>query len=297
MLTIIAGPCSVDDNNIDEIEEILDIKVDGKKVISGTRIVGLKSRTICDNNGNGMGIDFDVFNYNQQLLIDGKTSIDFEILPSIKLAKQIQTKFNCIIATEIMNPAIQMPILDKYLNGSVMPWNPAVNSLGWSIKHMSKYCEKHNNWLLGLKNPKNLGISVEEAEINNKIAPMEKVWCGLASYSHLPNDKKILIHRGVDSEKKSNYRNELVHKTAMRTKNAINGVKLYFDPSHSFGSKMRDKIVSGTIEVMKIRDLFGHFLYDGILIEVGKSKTDTEQHISVKELKQLVDELSKFRRL
>jgi 3-deoxy-D-arabino-heptulosonate 7-phosphate (DAHP) synthase len=38
-------------------------------------------------------------------------------------------------------------------------------------------------------------------------------------------------------------------------------------------------------------------LYDGILIEAGTSKTDSEQHISIKELKELVKELSKFRKI
>ena len=40
-----------------------------------------------------------------------------------------------------------------------------------------------------------------------------------------------------------------------------------------------------------------NFLYDGILIEVGRSKTDTEQHITVKELKELCCQLAEFRDL
>ena len=297
MLTIIAGPCSINYNNINEIEEILNIEINNKKVIAGTRCVGLKSRTTYSDNCIDMGIDFEVFKYNQQLLIDGESCDKFEILPSIQLAKEIQDKYNCIIATEIMNPANQMPLFDKYLTGSFMPWNPAVNALGWNIQYISKYCEKHNNWLLGIKNPKNLGISLEDAEINNNTAPMEKVWSGLASYSNLPNERKILIHRGVDSEKKSNFRNEVVHNVAMRVKNATSGVKLFFDPSHSFGPKMRDEIVNGTIEAMKMKDLFGNFLYDGILIEVGTSTTDTTQHISIKELKELVNKINKIREI
>lgn len=295
MLTIIAGPCSVNKNNIEEIEEILNIEINGNKVISGIRCVGLKSRTNYIDNSYDMGIDLEVFKYNQQLLISGKSYNEFEIMPSIELAKQLQDKYNCIIATEIMEPAIQIPLFDKYLTGSFIPWNPAVNALGWNIQHISKYCEKRDNWLLGIKNPKNLGISVEDAEVKNMTAPMEQVWFGLVSYSNLPNERKILIHRGVDSEKKSNFRSELVHKTAMRVKNSVNGAKLFFDPSHSFGSRMRDEIVNGTIEVMKIKDLFGNFLYDGILIEVGTSTTDAGQHISVKELRELVNKLSEFR--
>jgi hypothetical protein len=209
--------------------------------------------------------------------------------------KEIQDKYNCIIATEIMEPSIQMPLFDKYLTGSFMPWNPAVNALGWNIQYISKYCEKRDNWLLGVKNPKNLGILVEEAEINDKTAPMETVWSGLASYSNLPNGRKVLIHRGVDAEKKSNFRSMLVHKTAMRVKNSVSGAKLLFDPSHSFGPKMRDEIVDGTVEAMKMRDLSGNFVYDGILIEVGTSTTDAGQHISVRELREMVNKISEFR--
>lgn len=297
MLAIIAGPCSINYNNINEVEEILNIEINGRKVIAGTRCVGLKSRTSYINDSKDMGIDFEVFKHNQQLLIDGESCDKFEILPSIELAKQLQNKYDCIIATEIMEPSIQMLLFDKYLTGSFMPWNPAVNALGWNIQYISKYCEKHSNWLLGIKNPKNLGILVEEAEINDKTAPMETVWSGLASYSNLPNERKILIHRGVDSEKKSNFRNEVVHNVAMRVKNATSGVKLFFDPSHSFGPKMRDEIVAGTIEAMKMKDLSGNFLYDGILIEVGTSTTDTTQHISIKELKELVNKINEFREI
>jgi hypothetical protein len=46
---------------------------------------------------------------------------------------------------------------------------------------------------------------------------------------------------------------------------------------------------------MKIDDK--NYLYDGILIEAGNSETDTEQHITINELKILCKELSKFREL
>ena len=59
---------------------------------------------------------------------------------------------------------------------------------------------------------------------------------------------------------------------------------------------MRDHIVEGTIEAMKMKDEDENFLYDGILIEVGDSVTDTYQHITVQELKDMVTELSKFRK-
>lgn len=294
MLTIVAGPCSIDKKNICEVEEILSIKINNKKIIAGTRAVGLKSRTEYSQNNHGMGIDFENFNYNMQILINGGSINDFIDLPSILLAKKLQEKFNCIIATEIMEPAIQMPLLEKHLKGMVLPWNPAVNQLGWPIKYMSEYCEK-NNWFLGFKNPKNLGITVENSEKNNIISSMERVWKGLTTFSNLQNNKKILIHRGVDSEIKSNFRNEPVHKTAIRTKLSIPNIKLFFDPSHCYGEKLKDKIVEGTIEAMQLKDLNNNYLYNGILIEVGTSETDTKQHITINELIILVKELNKFR--
>lgn len=126
---------------------------------------------------------------------------------------------------------------------------------------------------------------------------MEKVWLGLSSYSNLPNERKVLIHRGVDSEIKSDFRNEVVHQCAKRAKMASDGIKLYFDPSHSFGPKKRDEIVNGTIEAMKMKDSKGNFLYDGILIEVGTSVTDTNQHITIQELKNMIGKINEFREI
>ena len=60
---------------------------------------------------------------------------------------------------------------------------------------------------------------------------------------------------------------------------------------------MREKILPATLKAMKIKISENEFLYDGILIEAGTSKTDSEQHISIKELKELVKELSKFRKI
>lgn len=295
MLKIIAGPCSVDENNINEVEEILNIKINGKRAIAGTRVVGLKSRTTCNDSGEGMGVDFEKYNENLNILMAGGTVDDLEDLPSVLLARKIQEKFHCVVATEIMNPLVQMPVIERNLKGAVMPWNPSVNSLGWCQQMISKFCEKHSDWLLGIKNPKNLGISVENSEKNDVNAPMEKVWAGLSSYSSLPNDRKILIHRGIESEIKTDFRNDVVHKCARRTKATIDNIKLYFDPSHSFGPKLRDKIVDGTVEAMKLKDVNGNFLYDGILIEVGTSITDTKQHITVDELKEMVGRLNEFR--
>ena len=51
MLDITVSPCSVDNNNIQKIDEILSIKYNNKKFITRTRIIGFKSRTNYDDMG------------------------------------------------------------------------------------------------------------------------------------------------------------------------------------------------------------------------------------------------------
>ena len=58
---------------------------------------------------------------------------------------------------------------------------------------------------------------------------------------------------------------------------------------------MKEKIVPATLKAIKMKISENEFLYDGILVEVVTSKTDSEQHISLKDLKEMVKELSKFR--
>ena len=105
-----------------------------------------------------------------------------------------------------------------------------------------------------------------------------------------------MIQRGVDDAEKGDFRNLPIHQCAKRVKQAT-GYGMLFDPSHSFGPKLRDKIVEGTIEAMKMKIDDGNWLYDGILVEVGTSTTDTEQHITISELSNLIDEISKFREI
>lgn len=290
---IIAGPCSVDNNNIDDIEDILNIQINNQRAVAGVRVVGLKSRTSFNENGEGMGIDFDAFMQNLNI----KDSSKFVDLPSVLLMKKLHKKYeNLVTATEVMDTAIQLPLLDKYLkNHRVMVWNPSVNQLGWPVLRMSQYC-KQNDWLLGLKNAKNLGGTLVDSEDKNTSVSLEKVWSGLVEYAQMPNDNKILIHRGVDAEGKGNFRNAPVHKLAERVKKATR-CKLYFDPSHSYGPKLRDQIPQGIIESLLMQIDKNNYLYDGILVEAGNSVTDTEQHITVQDLKEALKEVSKFRDL
>ena len=101
--------------------------------------------------------------------------------------------------------------------------------------------------------------------------------------------------------RKGEYRNLPIHHTAKRTKlrNQARGieVKLFFDPSHSLGPKKRDQIITETVKAMKMKINDQEYLYDGILIEVGTAKCDTDQHITVAELKGLVEQIAEFREL
>jgi 3-deoxy-D-arabino-heptulosonate 7-phosphate (DAHP) synthase len=95
---------------------------------------------------------------------------------------------------------------------------------------------------------------------------------------------------------KGDYRNAPVHSVAALTKMSTEN-PMFYDPSHINGPKGADIIVKDTINAMKMVLPDGSPLYDGVLIEVGTSSTDTEQHISVDEYLRMIDELSKFRTL
>ncbi len=302
-LTIIAGPCSVDDNNIREIREISQIEVTNRngnkqRAVAGTRIVGLKSRTELDATGDGMGMDYAAYMKNSQILLDGGSIQDFEILPSALIAEKISKETNMIIATEVMNPIIQLPSFEKRVGkGKLMPWNPSVNQLGWQIEQMAAFARR-NGWHIGIKNGKWIGDHLQTAdshEYKGKTT-MEKTWSGLVKYVKEIEHDIVLIHRGVDVPGKGNFRNAPVHHIAKRVKQETN-IKLFFDPSHSYGPKMRDHIVEAVIHAMDMRMENGSYLYDGVLIETGTSATDTEQHITVDELRFLTKELAKKRDL
>lgn len=302
-ITIIAGPCSVDENNIKEIREISEIEVtnrQGKKqrAVAGTRIVGLKSRTELDASGEGMGMDYAAYKKNSEILLEGGTISDFEIMPSALIAEEIAKDTNMIIATEVMNPLIQLPAFEQRVGrGKLMPWNPSVNQLGWQIETMAAFARR-NGWHIGIKNGKWIGDHLETADHHEYKGrtTMEKTWAGLVKYVQDIEHDIVLIHRGVDVPGKGNFRNAPVHHIAKRVKKDTN-VKLFFDPSHTYGPKLRDTIVEAVINAMDMKTDEGEYLYDGVLVETGTSSTDTEQHITVDELRFLTKELAKKRDL
>lgn len=299
-VTIIAGPCSVDEKNLAEIYQIAEMKVNGKKAVDGTRVVGLKSRSSLDPNGEGMGSDFKSLKKNHEILQKGGNVNDFETTESVKITKKLIEDTNMIIATEIIAPHLQMPLLEREIgvNGKIMPWNPSVNQLGWQLMEMADYV-KRNKWNIGIKNGKWIGCDTHTAESESfkDQTSLEKTWSGLKGYIGDLEGDICFIQRGVDVPEKGLYRNLPVHNIARRVKLNNPGSKMYFDPSHSFGPKLRDEIVEGTIEAMKFLASEDEYLYDGVLIEVGTSQTDTEQHISIEELRGMIENINLFREL
>lgn len=297
-VTIIAGPCSVDEQNVKEIRGISEIEVKNRsgvvqKAVAGTRIVGLKSRTELEGTGDGMGIDYEAYRKNLEIIMSGGGISDLEVLPSAFIAEEIVKETGMMIASEIMNPIIQLPSFEGRVGaGKFMPWNPSVNQLGWHVEQTALFT-KRNGWKIGLKNGKWIGDHLETSdheEYKGKTT-MEKTWSGLVKYIGEHDADIVLIHRGVDVPGKGDFRSAVVHNIAARVKRET-GAKLFFDPSHSYGPKLRSHIVGAVAEAMKMKISPDEYLYDGALIETGTSSTDTEQHITVQELRELVSVLA-----
>lgn len=296
-LEVIAGPCSLDVRHLSELYEMAEMHVsDGRggtqRGLSAVRWVGAKSRTELTPTGEGMGMDFCAL---EQAILYGSSN---EVLPSVLLAQQFVRETGMGVAAEIMLPGIQMPFYEgRVPKGQFFPWNPAVNQLGWSVRQMAAIASR-NDWTVGLKNGKWLDKPLEHVvqPDNDTITSMEKAWLGLATYAAAAKCKVAFIHRGVDAPEKGDFRNALVHEVVRRLARKFPNAGRYFDPSHSLGEKLKDDIVRTTIEAMKMT-IGNKFLYTGILIEAGTSETDTRQHISLIELQQLLNEISKFRRL
>lgn len=300
-LEIIAGPCSITPENTEEVinETANIVTPDGNRAIFGTRVVGLKSRTSLDLQGDGMGIDSQVMQKALKLSPSERMKLK---VPSVEMADKIARKTGLLIATEVMIPHIQLPYLEakKSLKNNAMVWNPAVEQLGWNMLELNDFA-KRNGWNVGIKHGKFLGK--DPLEIANHPdykgeTSLEKVLLGLTTYVQELQGDLIIIHRGVDVPGRGDYRNALTHEIMKRVKPKLpENAKLFFDPTHSIGPVMRHKIIDEIMLAMKMR-IGDEFLYDGILMEAGSSSpVDIGEHITIDELKQLVIDLSSFRKL
>jgi hypothetical protein len=294
-LKIIAGPCSIDFQNKQSVIESLGIKFGGKSALYGVRVVGLKSRTAFDPENAFIGIDIEAYMKNSLKMLENNAN--HEIFPSVEMANEIQEKNNDIyIATEVVDSWVQCKNLADHLKSNkAIVWNPAVNHLGFPSQINARFAQKFG-WMVGIKNGKSLGASLEKSETQNSETSLDKSWSGLASYgSGIGFEDIFMIHRGVDLGDNFGFRNYPVHELCKRVKMSSKK-PMYFDPSHICGPKKRSEIVDITIEAMKM-SIGSGFLYDGVLIECGVSKSDTDQHITYDELEFMVGKISEFRKI
>lgn len=277
-LTIIAGPCSVDEQNRKELLNIAAITVDGQRAVWGLRCVGLKSKTDCSDGF--MGIDWEAHCISKAF-------------PSVEIAREAYEKTGRVIATELVDPQIQLKAYRDMPDGSMLFWNPASNQIGYQFLAMAQEANR-KGWHLGIKNGKWHG-DTETSLLTN----MEKTWKNHLSFvmEGGGNDvvgRTLFIYRGVDMENKDMWRYQPLHRSAERVKELTKRPMLY-DPSHTSGPKRRNFIVDDTIKAMRMQGDDGRYLYDGILIEVGTSQTDTKQHLTVREFEYLCQQLGRFR--
>ncbi len=305
-IEVVTGPCSVDlelKRNLSGYYNLADMRVrnmhgEMQRGVYGTRVVPLKSRTIVKKDGTGMGVDFKHYFTVEEDIVVIRNPLPVDPPPGVVAAERIVKDTGLLVATEIMMPHIQLPYYENRIpSGKFLEWQPSVEGLGYPHLTMGEYARR-NGWLHGIKNPKNLDVPLDTANNSdeNVSSALQRQWSGLASFAQIPGNQIIFIHRGVDSPENRTWRSAPVHEIARKTKHSVPGAKLYFDPSHSCGPKLRDKVVETTIAAMKMQD-GNNWLYDGILIEAGNSITDTDQHISHEELQCLLDELAKFRNL
>lgn len=307
-LTVIAGHCSTnyeDPNQVEEMYQISGIVVEGRngvmqRAVTAIRYIDqMKSRTCVSPDGTtGMG---DAYPILEQAILTGEP-VD-GIPPSTQFGSDFIANTGMGLAAEIMIPGLQLPIYENaYPKGMFVVWNPAVNALGPNMLQMGAYANR-NDWHIGIKNPKWLDVEYEEVtdEGMDFETQLEIAWLGLANWAKRSGAEISFIHRGVTIPERGENRNALVHNVVRRLAKILPEAGRWLDPSHALGKKRRDEIVEETIEAMKMRvdpnDPNSPFLYTGLLIEVGTSETDTEQHISVAEFHYMMTEIAKFRTL
>lgn len=299
---IVAGGCSLKPNvSLEEGRQIGQIQAkNGRTTFPGVfrlRGVDLKSRTKLDPTGKGMGCGWPTL---QKAILHPGVPVEVPEPPSVEFARQMIQETGMGVASEVMFPHLQLPLYQGVApEGYFMPWNPSVDQLGWHVLQIALFAGQ-NGWDVGIKNPKWTGMAADEVTGDDQtLSPMEETWLGLATYAapYLAQGRLILIQRGVDVPEKGDYRNLPLHQTTARVKAAVQAlypgleILAYIDPSHTNGKARRREIVEFTLESMALQHE-GEFVYDGVLIEAGTSDTDTEQHITVGELTNLVWDLS-----
>lgn len=296
-LEIVAWACSIDTNNLREAIRIATKEINGAHPYMAVRAVWVKSRTGPTSSKDGGWIDADMLRANQRLYAQRWIqSIELHPHPSVEMMKKILRETPAWVATEIVDPFVQTIVManhfaeDKIWANRVMVWNPAVLQIGHPVEYMAQMAENFG-WHVWIKNCKEQD-------------PGTKKWSGMLEYANsgmswvgLQNRKIMAIHRGYDIEGKWEHRNQPIHDHVVLLRKKYPGLRVYFDPSHIYGPKMRESIVENTIAAMKMTmpDKESEYLYDGLLVEAWTSTTDTEQHITLDELFDMTSRLADIR--
>jgi hypothetical protein len=310
-LEIWAGHCSENKNNIEETERIARQTIRNprtgrqQRIVNRTRGVAFKSRTGLKDLLSYMGMDWKAIQANDTMYMEGKGHLDYLLYPSLIHLSNISRATGVGVASEILMPHLQLPVWGRYFKGkSFQPWTAAVDSKGTSAMEFANWANRFG-WDIALKNPK---ISGKRTYTELLTAPQKEIekttvfstWQGAWSWAG-SNQNTTMIHRGVDMpsdlEGMDTFRNLPIHRVAAALQ-AVTGCNLGYDPSHINGQGRKEHIVEDAIEAAQtINPFTGNPQYQVLLLEVGNSTTDTEQHITLNQLQQIGETVIQWRPL
>lgn len=199
---------------------------------------------------------------------------------SILLEETIPHGF--IPATEIMNS-----VNAKYCVDALKEYGPDAKMVFWIGSRNQNHFEIHDIARI-------LSQAADQVTLmfKNQMWADERHWYGI--YEHIisagfPKEKLATIHRGFapgHEENPDNLRNLPDYEMAMRMKEKM-GIQMILDPSHIAGDK--DKVLQ-IVEQSKSYD------WDGYILEVHNNaanfKTDSKQHISMQQFKEMLEMIS-----
>lgn len=312
-IAVIAGPCSISGPHYPEMYAIQnEFFAKLKNDVTGFRVVGYKSRTAPDKEGileklygysndellnlrrinpdlnanakNYYGLDVCEVMVSQRMIFAGTPigSKDLPNLPSVMRARDFQKKYpHLLIATEIIEPFVQIPQLKRHLRpGSVLAWTPANDVLGPSKTIYRDLMVEEN--FVAIKNPKWLGIDPALVTEENILSLSGiKTMLGCMQWANT----NIMIHRGFELEEKEGHRAKPVHEVFDYLKKRVPELSILFDPSHSFGPNYQPEIKKQSVKAVEKHG------YHGLLIEASTATTDAAQHVSTDEMLEIVGTL------
>lgn len=249
---IIAGPCALESR-----EQLIDARESLKDLhIHYVRASLWKPRTSPGWQG--------VCAYGLAMLLE--ETIPYGFIPATEIMNSVNAKY-CIDALKEYGPEAKMVF-----------WIGSRNQNHFEIQDIARILAQASDQVILM--------------FKNQMWSDEKHWYGI--YEHIihagfPKEKLATIHRGFAPGHEANpnhLRNLPDYEMAMRIKEKT-GIATLLDPSHIAGDK--DKVLQ-IVEESKSYD------WDGYIVEVHNHadglKTDSKQHISIQQFKELLDLIS-----